>query len=377
MDYTAILKKSWNVTWRYKILWLFGFFAGAAGGSGGSGGGSGYGRGGSSGSQSWPQGMSTTQISAFAERYAAVILVAALFFVVLGLLIWIISVAARGGLIHLVNEAEEGRAVRAAAGWHAGFSKWWRVFGVGFLADLPLAIVTILMVVFVGITALGAWATSRGSAENFGAAIAAGIAGLCVFLVVFVIVAVVLGAVFGIVKELALRYVVLEDRRVMDALKTGWRDLWAKRGAFLMYLIQVGLSIAFGIFMAIVALMTVVPAGVMLAFGNYAGGGALILVAILILMVPSAVYATFYHAVWTIFFRRMTGAEPVLATAPAPVGYPPAPPVGYAPAPPAPTPAAPAAPAEWAPPVSPAPSAPPAPAAEPVTPQEPPGPADE
>jgi len=315
----------------------------------------------------------------FLERYAPVLIVVVFFLLVLGLLMLILAVAARGGLIHLVNEAEEGREVRASAGWRTGFSKWWRVFGAGFLADLPIAILGIVMTVFIVVTAIGAWATSRGSGEEIGAAIAAAIAGLCVFAAIFVIAAIVLGTIFGIVKELALRYIVLEDRRVMDALKTAWRDLFAKRGAFLMYLIQVGVGIAFGIIIAIIAFAMIVPAGVMMYMRNYAGGAIVIGLAVLVLMLPSAWYGAFYHAAWTIFFRRMTGLETV-APKPAPAAYPPVPPVGY---PPAPT--GTSAPATWVPPAPPAPAppadvappAPPAPAAPSAAPiEEPPGPAD-
>lgn len=360
MDYAAILQKSWNVTWRYKILWLFGFFAGA--GTGGSANFNTSNWNQSSGSsQDLPAALRPEQVQQFLERYAPILIVGALFLVALGILMMVVAVAARGGLIHLVNEAEEGREVRAAAGWHVGFSKWWRVFGAGFLADLPLAALGIVIAVFVAVTAIGAWATTRGSSEEIGAAVAAAIAGLCVFAVVFGIAAIFLGVVLGIVKELALRYIVLQDRRVMDALKTAWRDLWAKRGAFLMYLVQVGVGIAFGIMVAIVAVVTVVPAGVMMYMGNYAGGAIVLGLAVLVLMLPSAWFGAFYHAVWTIFFRRMTGAE-VVAPKPAPAAYPPVPPVGYPPAPPAP-------PASVE--TSPAPFVPPAPPAE-----QPSGPAD-
>jgi len=352
MDYGAILKKSWNVTWRYKILWLFGLFAGA--GSGGF----------SYSGNSWRNSQnssgtgggfpaSTAQVQSFLEHYAVLLIIVALFFIVLGLLMWIISVAARGGLIHLVNEAEEKREVRAGAGWHAGFSKWWRVFGVGFLADLPVGILVLVMLAFVAVVGFGAFAASRGSTDAAGAAVLSALTGVCCFLVVFVMAAVVLGVIFGIVKELALRYVVLEDRHVMDALKTAWHDLWAKRGAFLMYLIQVGVGIAYGIVAGIVAFVLVLPAVLMIAFGNWVGGALLILLSVLVLITPAAIYATFYHAAWTIFFRAMTGVEPLPAARPV-VGYPvasPAPPL-TPPAPPAPPLTSPAPPA---PPVAPEP----------------------
>jgi len=159
VDYIGILKKSWNVTWRYKILWLFGLFAGAGGGGGTFSysfpGGSST----SSSSSGLPTGASAAQFEAFVQRYAVLIVIVALFFVVLGLLLWMVSVAARGGLIHLVNEAEERRDVHAAAGWHAGFSKWWRVFAVGFLADLPVGFLVIVMLVVLAIGTVGAIAT--------------------------------------------------------------------------------------------------------------------------------------------------------------------------------------------------------------------------
>jgi hypothetical protein len=359
MDYMGILKKSWNVTWRYKILWLFGLFAGAGGGNGFS---SSYNL--PSNSSSTTSGASTAQFEAFMSRYAIVLIIVVLFFVVLGLLFWIISVAARGGLIHLVNEAEERREVRAAAGWHVGFSKWWRVFAVGFLADLPVLILVLVMLVVVGVTTVGAIAASRGSSATMGAAVATAVTGMCCFLVVFIIAAIVLGAIFSIVKELALRYAVLQDRPIMESLKAGWHDLWAKRGAFVMYLIQVGVGIAYGLVVGVVALVMVVPGAMMLAFGNWAGGSVLLFAAILVLMVPAALYSTFYHAVWTIFFRRMTGAEPLPVAAPAPA-YPIAPPVPPAAPVPVAAPMPPGQPAAPMPPEPPAPEAPPAPPAQP------------
>jgi len=85
---------------------------------------------------------------------------------------------------------------------------------------------------------------------------------------------------------------------------------------------------------------------------------SVVAVAVLVLILPSSVYSAFYHTVWTLFFRRMTGMEPTpVAAYPAP--YPPAPP--YAPVPPAPP----------APPYVPAPPAPPAPPVESVAPVEP------
>jgi hypothetical protein len=37
LDITKVLSRSWNILWKYRILWIFGFFlAMSAGGGGGS-----------------------------------------------------------------------------------------------------------------------------------------------------------------------------------------------------------------------------------------------------------------------------------------------------------------------------------------------------
>lgn len=361
MDYGDILKRAWNVTWRYKVLWVLGFFAGAGAGAGGGGNsGTGY-RSGSSQSFTAADYNNAMRV---VQQNIGVIVLAAVAVLLVGLVLFVISIAARGGLIHLVNEAEEGREVRLGAGWRVGFRKWGRVFGIEFLAGLP---VFVLVLVIAGVIGAGVVAAIRagGSAQALQRVLGGMLVGACCFLFVFVVLLIVLGVIFGIVAALALRYAVIEDRHVMDSLKQSWNDLWSKRGAFVMYLIQLGIGIAFGVAVAIVALVLVVPGVLLIAAGAWPVGALMTFVAGLLLLVPGAVYATFYHAAWTVFFRRMTGLQPspaAVALAGYPVPYPPAPSAPMEP------PAPPASPA----PVAPAPPAPPVSRA----PEEPSGPAD-
>lgn len=34
INYSAILSRAWNITWKYKILWIFGFLAALGSGGG-------------------------------------------------------------------------------------------------------------------------------------------------------------------------------------------------------------------------------------------------------------------------------------------------------------------------------------------------------
>jgi hypothetical protein len=364
MDYGAILKKSWDIVWRHKILWLFGLFAGA-----GSAVNFNYNYGSGSRSTGSTTGLSSAvragwlAFQRFLEQNLGVIIIAFIVLFLVGLLLWIVSVAARGGLIHLANEAETGREVRAGDGWSTGFHKWGRVFGIEFLVALPALLLAFVLAGVVGVAAVAAL-RSGGSQEALSRAVAGLACGGICFVVVFGIMVAVISVVLGMIAQVALRYAVLQDQRVMDSLKQGWRDLWGRRGVFTMALIQFGVGIAYGIAVGIVAVILVVPAVIAFVAGGWLVGSVMIAVAILVLIVPSSVYSAFYHTAWTLFFRRMTGMEPTpVAAYPAP--YPPAPP--YPSAPPAP-PAPPYAPAPPAPPVPPVEPAPPV---EPVVPAEP------
>ncbi len=347
MGYGAILKRAWEVTWKHKILWLFGLFAGSM--IGGSSRTADYSVGNTGGmmtqgqtSVSYDTFKSTIrdglgQAQAFYQQYAIVIWFAVFVAFMLMLVFLVVSVAARGGLVHLVNEVEEGRPARAGAGWRVGFAKWWRVFGIGFIAGLPMAVIGLLLsgaTVAVFVLWLGSADPARPDANLIGTIVIIGCA-----MFVLSIIGLFLGITLAISAELGLRYAVLQDRGVMASLKQGWHDVWGKRGAFVMFLVQAGVgilyAIVFGIVASVLAGPTVVSSGAAgLRVVQPAGAGLTFL-----LIVPAAIYGAFYHASWTVFFRRMTGMEQSAAAAP--VDAPFATPVPEVPAPPAPIPPSP------------------------------------
>jgi hypothetical protein len=375
MDYGDILKRAWRVTWRYKALWVLGFFAGAGASSGNSGSRT------STTTGSSPFGSAeAAQFQSFLTQYAPIIFVAFLVALVIGIIFMVVSVAARGGLIHLVNEAEEGREVRLGDGWRAGFSKWWRLFGVTFVAGLPVTIILTIILVIIGVAGFGAYSSyiasgGGGSTTEVVRALAAPLAGAFCFVFVFAIIAVFVGIVLGIAANLGLRYVMLEDRGAMASLKQGWSDVWSKRGAAVMFWVMAAISIAIGIVFGGVAAIFAVPAIAMSGSGSSAAATSMAGLVGLVLLVPAAIYGTFVEASWTVFFRRMTGrmpvSDPALAapTMPSPPVY--AQPAGFIPpAPPAP----PAAPMGYQPPPMPAEPVPPMPAEPPMQPLTPPAP---
>jgi len=363
MGYGEIIKRAWTITWRYRALWVLGLFAGVTGASGGGSGGSGnYGSSTRSGSGSSGSGLSNIDGAAIArgfERLLPVIIVVTVGLIIIGIVWWILSVAARGGLVYAVNEIEEGRPVLLGKAWNAGFARFWSIFGIAFILSLPVFLLLLLIALGIVLPILGP--IVRG-AEPGGWVVAP----ICGTLAIGIPLLIVLSVVLGLMHTLALRYVMLAGHGAVHAIDESWR---AFRGRFkdtiLMWLIGWGLNIAAGIVIAIpvviITLLIVVPAVASAVAGQWAAFAVVLFAAVVVLAVISlaftAIWGTYTSALWTIFYRRFTG----MALPAMPQQAPPAPP--YPPAPPAPpAPQAPQAhPEAQAPPVPPPPMPPMAP----------------
>ncbi|TPW10416.1 MAG: hypothetical protein FD129_1917, partial [bacterium] len=357
----------------YKALWILGFFVGGSGGGGGS-----YGSGsGTGGSGSGPSNPFAGVETWFTENLVLVMVIAA-FLAVLGVVMWILSVAAQGGLVHLVNEAEENRPVTLRDGWAVGFRYWGRTFMIGLVLGLPFVVLFVVLALLVGGSVLGLTAT--GSGEPFGPGTLAGLGGLgglCCGLPIFFVLIFVAALVIGIISSLAIRYGVLQDVTFGQAIAKGWSDLRSKRGAFVFWLVMLIPGFVYSAVIGVVAAIFAVPAVLMIMADKIVSGAAILVILVFVLMLPGAVYGTFVSACWTVFFRRMNGlgipapaqqvpAYPDQSLPAPPAPYMPTPPAYEAPAPTAPPAYDPPAPTAFEPPayeapVSPAPPAPPAP----------------
>jgi hypothetical protein len=372
MRFGEIIKKAWNITWRYRALWVLGLFAGVTGG-GGAGGNfsSGYNGGSNSGSglSSGSNPFDTEAVRTAVTHWLPAVIVGVALLLVIGFAFSIIGIGARGGLVWAVNEIEEGRRPRLGEAWDAGFAKFWSLVALGFMIGIPLLVGWLVLILVVFVPIAGALAGGR----TPGAA-AALVVPMCGVLAIGVPVLIVASLVLGVMHITSMRFIVLEDSRASHALGESWHALRARFGDHvIMYLLNIGLNLAASLVLVIpiliVVFAAVIPAILAGAAGHW-GSFAVVLVVMFLLLVVvgfaySAIWGTFTSALWTIFYRRLTGREPLAAPVmplPATVYTPPAPPAapGAAPAwaPPAPA-APPTTPSAWAAPAPPAPPAPP------------------
>ena len=310
MDYADIIKRAWDVTWRYKTLWILGLFAGATG-SGYVTWGSGY-RSTSRDFSRWTSvGAFQSEAVTFLHDWAPVLIAALVAIVLVGLLLLVLSFAAQAGLIRQVDSAEGGGRVSASEGWNAGFHDWWGLLVAGLVLLLP--IVVFALVVFAAAAAVtlpllvGFGSAGAGSAAGWtGVAVLVAIALLA--LPLYIVLAFVLGTMY----VLAVRHLVLERRTPMEAVRASWVSFRTHlKDVLLMWLITVGLGLGIGVAVSLVVGAFSVSVGAVILLGLWPAAPFLGLIAAAISVVVMAAWNTFTSALWTVFFRKLTGREAV------------------------------------------------------------------
>ena len=248
MDYGKILERSWQLTWKHKYLWILGFFAALGRQGSGSGGGS-----------NANYSFSGDEFSELPEIFTNIGLWIgvgiALF--ILGLIFWLVSTAARGGLITAVERIENGERLSLGAAFAAGTEKLGRLIGMNLLLYAPIIIVTLLLGGLGAVLGFSVFASTAAGVdpiidpEPFLASIGlliACVSGLLCLLAPY-------GLVAMFIQAFSFRGVMLQDLGMMESIRHGWQVLRANfTETFLLAILFLGVSIIFGFVTVIILL---------------------------------------------------------------------------------------------------------------------------
>jgi len=312
MDYGKVLRRAWEITWRWKILWVLGFLValGSGGGGGGGGGGTSYSGDSSDWGYTFRHGVPT-------EVWAMIGALVCLGLIV-AIAIWVASVIARGGLIAGVQQIEEEGTTSLGSAWRIGVRRFWTLFGIGILAAIPFLILLIAGIVVLIVMFAGSGFAFDSSEAMGGLGIATSI--LCggVFCCGMIILALILEQI----RIYAERAAVLEGLGWIEAFGRGWEVLKTNLGpTILFWLIFLVISLALGAVIFVFVLILVLPfiglvtttdPGAWLIAPICCGG----LLAIVAGSLISAIYQTWHSATWTLAYREMTGLAAIPAVEP-------------------------------------------------------------
>jgi hypothetical protein len=314
MNHSELIKRGWQITWRYRVLWIFGILLALT--SGGGGGGSGnIVRGGDGGGLPPFPGWEGFAL----ERWIGVVLLCCCLLLILIIAAIIVQYVARAALYRSVDQIQ---ATGAAPTWREGFRLGWsnRAFRL-FLLELLVGIVAFLVVIAllaVAASPLLLLLVDSGVVRALGIAAAVGL------LLIAVLIVLVVAVVLSMLGQFWSREVVLADRSVGEALASGYALVRRRlKDVGIMWLLMFAIGLGVGIvmipvFLAVLAVALGVGGG--LGYAIYTVTNSILAAVLaglppffLIMLVPlsiiQGIYLVFDSSVWTLTYRQVVPAS--------------------------------------------------------------------
>ena len=328
MDHLRILKRSLNISWHYRALWVFGILlALTTSRNGGSNAGAQTtGNGDFVPTPGWqfPGGRIPPEVVAGLVAVAIAVIV---FVLVLAVAFAILRYVAKTALLRMVDDYEAtGEKRRVGWGFRAGWSRTsWRLFLIDLIIGLPLVLLSIVLFLM-ALSPLLLWITKS---PVFGALGTVSTIGMVFLLVMFLI---VVGAVLSVLLQFFWRVCAFEGAGVIDSIREGFGMVRRNfRDVAIMWLIMVGIGIAWvAVLVPLVIVLLIVGVGVgglpALLIGGLTrlivGGGAApwilaaivgIFVFILVVGLPmlfvQGLMEVFTSTTWTLTYRELRALE--------------------------------------------------------------------
>lgn len=323
MDFGEVLTKAWKIIWKFKILWIFGIFAGCGTRSSGNfngGGSSSYQTGGAPGQiPNLPPGFEAnlSKILQFIENPAVIVGFISLICILILLTIFL-SIMGRVGLIKGAVDADVG-AEHLSFGdlWKSGLQYFWRIFGLSLLIGSPILLIY-LALAFGGLVIFLTYLSGSRSG-SFGAVAPVWIVLLPV-ICVFICVIFLLAIVISFLRPQAERAIVIENEGVISGLRRGWNVLTKNLGPILIiWLITLVIGFAVGIIVALPLLIILIPAIIAFVVGgnnpSYAPliiAGLCIVAYIPVSLVANGILTSYLETVWSLTYLRLTKPASIL-----------------------------------------------------------------
>lgn len=283
MDYGGLVKRALDIMWKFKYLWIFGFFLEF--GSGGGGGGGNL-------PDKFKEPISDFLTGPLVGALIFLLLAAFVIFIIF-LILYIIS---QGGLIHCVWRIESGDSPTLRDGWNAGVRNFWRILGI-----------TILIIVFVfaaAVVTLGPFIVLLIALKLLGLLSAMILIPLFMILVVTI----------ALIDLYAKRVCIIEGKGVFDSIAGGWETLQRNLGkSLIMALIGIGSTIVYVIGFLIAGLFLALPFIILGAINLFLGIALGVMVGLIYIAVASGAWGTYIDSLWTLAFLEMKESKPAEA----------------------------------------------------------------
>lgn len=327
MNHSALLKRAFSITKRFRVLWLFGILVALTTGGSSSPGSSGSGynfneadlrRG------NWPDWLPAEQwgqqwgrwVDQFdPSRYVGLFIACCCLLIIFAIVALIVNYVARAALMRSVDQIE---ATGGAPTWREGFRLGWsnrtfRLWLLELIIGISVALAALLLLALAA-SPLLLLLTQNDAAQAIGIVLSA-ILGVLVILIL-----IVAAIALNILGQFWSREIVLGDRSIGAALTAGYADVRRHlKDIGVLWLLMVGIQIAFMIALLPVVLLVLAIAGLLgggLGYAIYSLADSVLWaiavglpIFLMVLAIPltfiSGLYETFKSSTWTLAYREV------------------------------------------------------------------------
>lgn len=326
MDHLKVLKRAWEITWRYRVLWVFGIILALTTSRGGGDGGAQYSFGREDFSLPGGQFNLPEIPPEIVGTLVAVGIGLACLILILMVVFLVAHYVAQTALIRLVDDHEEtGEKRRVRQGFRLGWSRSaWRLFLIDLVVGLPVVLAFILLFLL-ALAPLLLWTTGSRGAGMIGTVTAIGL------VLLFILLAIVVAVVLSLLMRFFRRACALEELGVIESIRQGFGVVRAHlKDVAIMWLIMVGVGLALGVVMIVVVLLLLILAVVLGGLPALLVGGLaslfsegvvpwIVAIAVgvpiffLVFAVPllfvGGLIEVFKSSVWTLTYRELRALE--------------------------------------------------------------------
>lgn len=297
MDYGSVLKKGWEITWKNKGLWILGILSGCTSGAGNPSQTFSY----QTSSQDFP-GMEQTFANVPEEMWILIVGCLVIFLILFVLAVIVLSILGQAGLIAGVAHADETGSVKLSEAWKMGLPHFWRLLGLSLL----LFAAVMLIALFIGFLTV----------ITFGMVWLCMIPLICLGLPISILISGYL--------SLVQNGIVLGKQGVFEALGKGWATMRANFWpVVLMALILFVIGLVAGFILSAPLVLASLPLlAVAVSQADQGFSGFIPLLGCFVLYLPvmivvGGILKTYVSSVWTLTYRRLTGAGLAAVSVPA------------------------------------------------------------
>ncbi len=323
-DLVQIAQRAWQITWKHKILWVFGFFF-LFGLGGGGGGNSNF----NFDANSLSSGGNVPSVPPELLRpledllaNTAMLAGLGLLLICVGLLLsfalYALGVMGRGGLIVGTRLAEANGAVTFGEAWRGAARRFWTLVGVNLLIGLPVIVLSLVLTISVVGVVVGFIAGAIGESTEI-----VGVSAIFLLCLTPLLCIVPFISLFtNFFSSLASLNAVIEDLGVMAAIRRAWAVLTQNPVDVVVLGVVLALAQGLASFIISLPMMLVVFGGIGAGFAAAMGSGSLealtgpVMVAVLclvaylpVLWVLMSIVLTWVNAAWTLAYEKLIVAS--------------------------------------------------------------------